>query len=53
MSYDIKKIQNIIPGFLAGITSVTLGYPFETMKTNLQISPYTVPLKIYIKKEVS
>ena len=39
--HNNKKLSNqVIPGVLAGITSVTLGYPFETMKTNLQISPH-------------
>lgn len=30
---------NIIPGILSGITSVSINYPFETIKSNIQISP--------------
>ena len=30
---------SIIPGILSGITSVSMNYPFETIKSNIQINP--------------
>ena len=40
--------MNFIPGAIAGLTSAILGYPFDTIKTRMQVNNYGNSKNIFI-----